>query len=227
MSWAKITLIGFEDWLNYTGKSLFDGLILPDGIDPDTLKSNIFMQGGEFEVLYSNPDIMRNMVTSWGQKWYWTFEKWIKALNIEYDPLYNYDRHEEWEDERHNKQNGKDTNDLTTTNDLKTATNTNTSTETERSAFDSSDYQPLTKDTMTGDEDNNYTKDTGTIKNTGDVKRENKEDETGKHKGHLWGNIGVTTSQQMLQSELDIAAWNIYEHITDLFIKEFCIPIYE
>ena len=46
-----------------TGKSLFDGLVLPDGIDPDTLKSNIFMQGGEFEVLYSNPDIMRNMVS--------------------------------------------------------------------------------------------------------------------------------------------------------------------
>ena len=40
------------------------------------------------------------------------------------------------------------------------------------------------------------------------------------------GNIGVTTSQQMLQSELDIAKWNIYEQITDLFISEFCIMVY-
>jgi len=44
--------------------------------------------------------------------------------------------------------------------------------------------------------------------------------------GRAHGNIGVTTSQQMLQSELDIVAWNIYEHITDLFLQEFVIPVY-
>lgn len=46
------------------------------------------------------------------------------------------------------------------------------------------------------------------------------------HEGRIHGNIGVTTSQQMLQAELDISAWNIYEHITDLFLNEFVIPIY-
>ena len=40
------------------------------------------------------------------------------------------------------------------------------------------------------------------------------------------GNIGVTTSQQMLQSEFDIARWNMYEHIADLFCQEFCIMVY-
>ena len=44
--------------------------------------------------------------------------------------------------------------------------------------------------------------------------------------GRAHGNIGVTTSQQMLQSELDIARWNIYEQITDLFLSEFCIMVY-
>ena len=43
---------------------------------------------------------------------------------------------------------------------------------------------------------------------------------------HMYGNIGVTTSQQMLQAEYDIALWNIYEHIKDLFMQEFCIAIY-
>lgn len=46
------------------------------------------------------------------------------------------------------------------------------------------------------------------------------------HKGHLFGNIGVTTSQQMAQEEYKIALFNIYEQIADLFIKEFCIPVY-
>lgn len=46
------------------------------------------------------------------------------------------------------------------------------------------------------------------------------------HRGHLYGNIGVTTSQQMLEAELKVAAWNIYEKITDLFLDEFCIKVY-
>lgn len=41
-----------------------------------------------------------------------------------------------------------------------------------------------------------------------------------------YGNIGVTTSQQMLQSELEVDAWNIYEHIADLFLDEFCVLLY-
>ena len=46
---------------------------------------------------------------------------------------------------------------------------------------------------------------------------------TVKHDAHLYGNIGVTTSQQMLSDELDIQAWNIYEHITDAFLTDMVI----
>lgn len=226
MSSAKITLLGMFNFMEAQDSSLFSGFSLPSGIDDELAVNQILARGGEFEVIYSNPLLMRSQIGFWCRKWERTFKKWIDALNTEYDPLYNYDRHEEWEDERHNKQDGKDTNDLTTTNDLKTATNTNASTETERSAFDSSAYQPLTKETISGDEDDNYTKDTGTVKNTGDVKRENQEDETGKHVGRMYGNIGVTTSQQMLEAELEIAKWNIYEHIADIFLSEFTIPLY-
>lgn len=42
----------------------------------------------------------------------------------------------------------------------------------------------------------------------------------------LHGNIGVTTSQQMLQAEYDIAKWNLYDQITDLFMQEFIIMVY-
>ena len=53
---------------------------------------------------------------------------------------------------------------------------------------------------------------------------DNTVDHTSEHRKH--GNIGVTTSQQMLQSELDIARFNIVQQITDLFLQEFCIMIY-
>ena len=50
--------------------------------------------------------------------------------------------------------------------------------------------------------------------------------ETYTRRSEIHGNIGVTTSQQMLESELKVARWNIYEHIADAFIADYCIPIY-
>ena len=44
---------------------------------------------------------------------------------------------------------------------------------------------------------------------------------------HAFGNIGVTTSQQMLQSELDVALFNVYKKITNMYMCELCIPVYE
>ena len=78
----------------------------------------------------------------------------------------------------------------------------------------------------------------GTVTNTGTQRNAGTEtgsvsnnengtdDYTNTHKARLFGNIGVTTSQQMLQSEFDIARWNMYEHIADLFASEFCIMVY-
>lgn len=44
---------------------------------------------------------------------------------------------------------------------------------------------------------------------------------------HIHGNIGVTTSQQMLASELDlIPRLNLIDYITDDFHMEFCLGIY-
>ena len=43
----------------------------------------------------------------------------------------------------------------------------------------------------------------------------------------IHGNIGVTTSQQMLQSELDlIPKLSLIDYITDDFHIEFCLGIY-
>lgn len=41
------------------------------------------------------------------------------------------------------------------------------------------------------------------------------------------GNLGVTTSAQMLQGDTDFyAQFNLYDRIADLFIQDFCIAIY-
>ena len=238
MAQSKITLLGMEKYLN-PDHSVFEKMQLPEGIDRDTLIGSIIMRCQEFELLYSDPDFMIAAVDVWSRKNYWTFDKWVKAINIEYDPLYNYDRTEKSTDTHDGEYNrkGKDTNsgsdtrtnDLTMTNNLKTENDT-TVTHKEK-AYNDSSFVPTTEDVTDGE-----IKDTGTVKNTGTVTdaygRVLNAEEDGKdkykdtHESRIFGNIGVTTSQMMLQSELSIAEWNLYTHISDLFCSEFCIMIY-
>ena len=311
MASAMMTTIGLENYLAGEDKSLFDLLSLPAGIDKEVLTGSILMRAGEFEALYPDPYFMRDAIGLWGRKHYRTFEKWVNALNIEYDPLYNYDRTEEYTDSHTGKydksidgtlsgsntrsddftrtdnltqsddhtrtdnltqsddhtrtDNLSQSDDHTRTDDLKSTNDVTTTNDV--SAYNDSAYSPKDKQVVDQDGSNTGTqrnagtttntgtqrnagttsntgtqRDAGTTTNTGTQRNAgsssdtysdtNNTDENGNdswtntHKARLFGNIGVTTSQQMLQSELDIATWNLYEHIADLFVTEFCIMVY-
>ena len=242
MSQSKITLIGIENYLN-PDHSVFETMQLPEGIDKDTLIGAIILRCQEFELLYSDPDFLTAAVNIWSRKNYRTFEKWVKALDIKYDPLFNYDRTEEYTDTHSGdfNRNGTSndsgnngntrTDNLTMTNNL-SDTNDVTTTHSEK-AYNDQNYVGTTQDVVDQDESHTGTvTNTGTVTDIGNFSSNGSTNENGKdnytniHKARLFGNIGVTTSQQMLQSELDIARWNMYEHIADLFAQEFCIMVY-
>lgn len=47
------------------------------------------------------------------------------------------------------------------------------------------------------------------------------------HKGHLYGNIGVTTTQEMIRAEATLRQeLNMYQIISDSFRGEFCLLVY-
>lgn len=244
----KITLIGFNHYYNQRGKDLFELLTLPTGIDKEVLVDNILLRGGEFEVLYADPDFNYKAIGVWAKKWYRTIDKWIKALEIEYSPLENYDRFEDITDTGtngstvHNEvehghkleiehQINNKTEDTTTA----TLSGGYTS-ENRRSSYNASDYQGHDKNIVTYD--NQRTSNGGYTQNSGldiDTSVNSGKDESTTtvtdstrqvRTARLHGNIGVTTSQQMLQSELDIARFSLYDNITDLFLREFVIPVY-
>lgn len=232
MSIAKITLTGQETYLSRTGRSLFDYLSMPSGIDKDTLVDNIMMECGEFEVLYSDPEFMRSSIGVWSSKHYRTFDKWITALNIEYNPLENYDRFEDWKDTgtEDTKSSTEDTNNTrsSTTTDLNGSSENSGENEDKVSAYDSSSYQESEKHDSTAKEKHeDTTKTDGSIDNTAKSDNTGHKDDSSVHVGRIHGNIGVTTSQQMLQSEIDIARFNIINEITNLFMRELCVCVYE
>ena len=232
MSLAKLTIIGQETWLQKNSKSLFDLFELPEAIDKDTCIDNIILECGDFEVLYSDPYFMRSAIGVWSKKHYRTFEKWAAALSIDYNPLENYDRIEEWTDTENEKSEAgfndktKTTTDSTTDSSGKSEQGGNT--EDLVSAFDSDSYQESEKheiDTDESHEDN--VKSNSVLNNETTQNTKGNIDTKGKHEGRIHGNIGVTTSQQMLQSELDIARFNLIQQITDLFATELCLLVYE
>ena len=220
MATAKITLIGFSNYFESLNDDLFKFLNVPAGIDKQTLVNNILLQGGEFEVLYSDPVFLQNMIGVWSNKWQRTMTKWIDALNIEYNPLENYDRMEEWDDnnvrtgttKRNESMSGHD-------NSISNSAGSG-NTENTRSAYNSSVYQP--HDNAASSSSGSNTSDATTTANTNGTVNENQNELLHKT-GRAHGNIGVTTSQAMLQAEIDISKWNIYEEITNLFMTEFCI----
>lgn len=243
MSSAKITTVGFYQYMNAYNNDLFGLLNLPPGIDKDTLVNNILLRCGEFEVVYSNPDFYKSAIGLWSNKHYRTFEKWINALNIDYNPLENYDRMEEWSDSgsRTNTGTVSDSGIIKNTGTQSTETKVkdnfkdsgNSTSSDEISAYNSNSFQNDKKNTTNSSnssETNTTTNSTRTdnlSESNSNTRTDNLSEKTNSdRKGRAHGNIGVTTSQQMLQSELDIAKWNIYEQITDLFLSEFCIMVY-
>lgn len=269
---AKITLWGMNEWLkDNDNETIFQELTLPTGIDSDKLLDIVLLQCGEFEVLYANPYFLQDAIKVWGNKHYATLDKWVKALAIEYNPLENYDRQENWtetssgsssltrEIDTTEENNGSVTGSSSNQSSKTVSGTSNTTIEQDTSeshdedqtdqvsAFDSSafsnkakkiiDGSSSTESTTTnnattsstesgsGSASNTETTDTSTDINTTET---NTGSNTGSNTrtGRTHGNIGVTTSQQMLKSELDIAEWNLYKHITDLFQDEFCVAVY-
>lgn len=237
---AFLTLIGLYNYDN----TLFADLTLPDGLDRDICINTMLMRSGEFEIMYPDANFMKAQIAMWSRRHLRTFQKWVDALSITYNPLENYDRMEEYIDTHKDAEVRQESGENASTADNNTtgARNTNVSdtqaivsdvTEKQVSAYDSSIYVPSEKDsrsssatqgTQTSDVSNtgSHTSGGGTYSNGGVTNREGSVE----HEARLHGNIGVTTSQQMLQAELDVQRFNLYDNIADLFVEEFCIMVY-
>lgn len=219
MSKAKVTMLG----LLHFHDGLFDQLVLPDGVEREIVINTILDESADFEVIYADPFFTENMIGLISRKWARTFQKWYDALQLEYDPIENYNRFEHWTDD--NTRNGTDTG--TIKNDggatSKETSSANGQTDTYVNTYDSDSLHQDGRSVSTQNAESSGT-DTTTNTETRDLK--DSDTANAVHDGRIHGNIGVTTSQQMLLEELDISGWNLYEHIANVFIQELCIMVY-
>lgn len=127
---------------------------------------------------------------------------------------------------------------------------THTNTENTVSAFDSSTYSPhdnsegksahvdssnsLTDSVTKGELVHNGYKTEGTnelnktdFTNEGTADTVHEGEASKQHALHHWGNAGIsTTAQKLMEQEFRIRAFDIYEHMADIFLDELCVRVY-
>lgn len=184
--------------------SIFEGIKLPDELSVQDFAATLLMQCGEMPVLYSSPPLLKSLITTWSNTSQYTWKHLAETLTAEYNPIENYDRTEEWED-----------NSTNTSHYTNTATN-NSSGSTKEQVYGYNDLQAPS--------DNNASTSTSTSADTGDSTGTGTS--AGTRKGHAHGNIGVTTTQEMLESERKVAMFNFYDSVVRDFQRRFLIWVY-
>lgn len=194
-------------------KHLFDDMVLPDAIIKDNVQiapainkediiDLIIAECGELNLVWSNPEYLQNLIGKWSKANLYNWERMYLALYEEYDPLTNYDRNEKTKDTR--------TPDLTNTYTDKNK-NANVTRNYENGYNSGEQVQSGQTEADTNITTTNATSGT----------------DVNEHEGRLWGNIGVTTSAQMLSGELEVRMKdNIHDIIVSMFKDKFCILVY-
>lgn len=198
------------------------GTLLEDTITLNDLDMHFYDSYGQRiispflrRVIKSNGGTIPIPVTDWVgisrvcyRKLYHTLRQEALALGAEYNPINNYDMTEDGSD-----------------SDTHSGTDTTTHTATE--------YTQTTTDDVTGFDS------TGdgvqANKSTSDVRQGTKPGEDSTEYGHVIsrehslsrsGNIGVTTSQQMIQSELDLRCTDYWDRVCEHVAEILTIPMY-
>ena len=217
----RLTLIGLYNF----NQSLFSNLILPDGINEEIFIDTLLMKYGECPLISPNLDYMLLAIGAWSRKWYDNVERIFAALNAEYNPIYNYDRHEEWTGTDGYTMTGTDgytingTDARTTDEEGSISRTYGSDTEHKVSAYNESTYQEDSKDITTGTDATNTNDHITTAGNNSETKSGTKgETKSGNDSrtGHIFGNIGTTKSQEMVLDEISLRAQqNIYDIIVN------------
>lgn len=196
-----MALMTVEGLYNYKD-TLFNEFNVPEGMDKQIAIDTICMRSRELEVLYPNLEFFAMRIGIWSRKHQYNWKKLYDTMLLEYNPIENYDRMEEWND------TDTESGSSTVTNEIMSS-----GTITEQNTAFNAGLADHAKEISDNDTTNNGS---GT----------NKRDAKHSRSGRAHGNIGVTTSQQMIESERKVAMFNIYDVIAESFVENFCLMVY-
>ena len=236
---ATVDLIGMYNYDN----TLLDLMQIPNDIDRGTLIDNLLMESAEQEILYSNLGFLKQAIGSWSAKQLPIWQHLLDTTKYDYNPIWNKDGtvtetetrdlkgSEKVKDETDRVDNLTDKN----TRDFEDKETRNLENNTLNSVygFNSSDAAPANQDNVkdTGTDTIEHSG-TDTMDHTGrqdidrNLERDTTDTGTVKHERIEQGNIGLTSTQDLISQERQIALFNVMDVIIKDFIKRFCLAVY-
>lgn len=226
-----LTVVGLYNYNN----RLFEKMKFPDDFNSDqkeTIIGNILEECGNLELLYADYPFMHDMIGLWSKYNYPYWNRLYKASLLTYNPIENYNRTEnETIDNSHKGSHNNSDRIQSSGSDVFSASQSNFGTDTtinKQASYDSN--QLKNHDESDLQHGHNITDNSTTNYGKADTRTQiESTDSTGKviRNNHTSGNIGVTTSQQMLEQEKNIAlTLNIFPIICKSFKERFCIEVY-
>ena len=231
---ATLSLMGMYEYDN----TILDFFRYPDKWGPedkDVFVNKLLLDTAELEVLYPNPNILKTAIKCWSSAEVQNWNKLYNTTVLEYNPIWNKDG-TVTETEKHIKNNnytdvtdGEIADHSTTNGNENTDTTGNTNEKDYVFGFNSENAaqsgQTVTDDTGNSQTTNSTNTDATTTNNT-NFKHDEKENIDREYTRTEQGNIGVTTTQQMINEEREVDKFNLMDYIIDSFKKRFCLLVY-
>lgn len=220
---ATLSIQGLYRW----NSAIFELLKVPDGVDRSVAIQSILMECYDLELLYPDWETMHNGIGVWSTRRLPIWKKLYASTNFDYNPIENYDRFEAWIDDTDrkgstgsNRKNGTSQSSNTSTTESEHSTTTNRVQGYDGGEWENHDQSMVEAETSANSET------LLTHQGWDDYEESRKDAEHNSRSGRTHGNIGVTTTQQMIAQERDIVDYDIYSVIVNDFVDVFCIGVY-
>lgn len=214
---AKPTLAELyaEDAQLFSGLS---GTLPTDGSSPaasyglSDFVSLALVELGELQTIFPTAAALKSFLSTWGKLHYANWTRMQSALNAVYNPIHNYDRTEEEIE-------------TVTTSSSESASGMDST----QQSNDSTEYGAGFNSASSGAPAIPVRRDQSLPRSQSSNNSESTvSGETGREREvHISGNIGVTTSQQMLEAEVQLRdKFALYYIILDEFRREICVEVW-
>lgn len=199
--------------------SIFDGFQVPEAIDKELLIDNLLLETAELEVIYPNAEFMKLAIDRWSRKELPIWNKLYDTTQFDYNPIWNKDGTIK-ETETRNLHTA-DSGSNESSSEGSSTTNQDETTTLKVAAYNSSDFENREENTI----DNNVDV---TDEASAESSYRSSKDDTGTiiHEREEKGNIGITTTQQMIKEEREVVQLNMMNFIIDSFKRRFCLLVY-
>lgn len=245
---ATMTILGLFEADNNVLFPLADAM--PTSEIAEAVLTGVLTECSSLEVVYPVPSVFQKVLEAWCKYRRKVWADLYATVNLQYNPINNYDRTETETIERDNKARDEDAESVNRNraahdDDTGTVQHSNRQGGTDATitrqefkyGFNStvskvptsevletpSDYVYNNSDTETRNLDRDYTQQESEKRNAG-KQHTSQESETRTLRNS--GNIGVTTTQEMIEQQRNVVRYDFVEDVINDFKSKFCLMVY-